>query len=227
MPRLSASACDKERNKHGKEPKGAPKVEKSASGYITKRFKFQDEVDFLKEITNRCFDTQEEFQKRVIDVLNDITKPLRLRGLRNSQGEPLYIFHKTDSYVQVKCRVCKNFQVWFNYSDSKVNTLTNIKLKRTINLGHLKVPHEGVNLDMPGIVFGDYKPSANNRESYSAVSKTVMTAAAKKQSAELTGLGAFKKKPHSAVSQGVHHKSKTDDESSEFDLDEELEFDER
>eukprot|EP00347_Sterkiella_histriomuscorum_P016692 403352221 len=109
------------------------KYSQSQGSYLksNNRFFYEGDREIIFESKNITFDNEQAFVKVIIDQLN---------YLRPDQGKQ-YIYRITPSYIILQC-ICKNFQIWYNYSKNQDGDIIDIKFSRGINQQHVKAKHK-------------------------------------------------------------------------------------
>jgi hypothetical protein len=88
------------------------------------------EITFIEERLEWTFSSMNEFETRLLGPLN---------WLNNS--EIYYECKLSPSYIQIYCKHCNLFKVWYNYKRNGNGGFTDIKLSRKVNMGHIRAKH--------------------------------------------------------------------------------------
>lgn len=92
---------------------------------------YQDEEKQLYiDIKSTVFPTMNDFQKGYIEKMNALYPKV-------PKDKKPYSVVVTEKYVNVKCGICKKYQIWFTYEgDHSAKKYKNIKFFRVINQQH-------------------------------------------------------------------------------------------
>ena len=110
-------------------------------GKNSEYYKLHPCLDFVRETAEKTYGTMDEFNKKLIKVLNEKHLDETGKGNKDAKSkdfDEFYTVQNTPSYVNIRCGVSRKcrFAIWYKRDKNDNDENVNIKYFRTINNNH-------------------------------------------------------------------------------------------